>query len=423
MDNPKPTNERTISFSDFFYVAKKKFLTELVIFLAALVIGVIYAGLFTKPYYVAKEEVTIKVAGSNVYNDTILGERLVKTISKLIKTDAIIDLAREKSGISDIAGGNVTVTTDDTLIMSVYYRDTNAELAERKLNAVLIAAADEDMKKYFSADVSVQPMGAMQTIRRSDGARTVGYFAVGGVAAAFIFALAAYILADKVISKERIEEITGKKNIDCFPAQKKVPSDGSFLPLDTLRLSDTLIYVGSDKKKIYQIQSTVRGEGKTTIAINLASSLGKSGRKTLIIDCDFKKPSVHEYLGLKTETGITDFFKGEKTFDEIVKRTSLNGVDVLTCGEKIDNSTVYFASEKFGEIIEKARANYDFVLIDCPPVTASSDYINISPQTDATVFTVKCDRITARGLSSAVSELESCGAEIIGTVFDFSRIK
>lgn len=423
MEYTKHANEKTVSLSDFFYVARKKCLAELIIFLAALVLGVVYAGIFTKPYYVAKEEVTIKVAGSNVYNDTILGERLVKTISKLIKTDAIIDLAREKSGIDDISGGNVTVTTDETLIMSVYYRDSDATLAERKLNAVLVAAADEDMKKYFSADVSVQPMGALQTTKRSDGARTVGYFAMGGVAAAVIFALAAYIFADKVFSKERIEEITGKKNIDLLPVRKKMDGNDAFLPLAAQKISDTLVYFGRENKKVFQIQSTVCGEGKTTIAINLAKSLGESGKKTLIIDCDFKNPSVCEFLGLKTETYITDCFNGEKTFDETVNPTRLKGVDVIAADEKVTNSTVYFASEKFGEIIKTAREKYDFVLLDCSPVASFSDYINLTPLTDATLFIVESNRVTADELSSAVSELKSCGAEIIGTVLNFSRKK
>ena len=192
------------------------------------------------------------------------------------------------------------------------------------------------------------------------------------------------------------------------------------MPLDLTKVSDTLIYIGDDKYKVYQIQSTMSGEGKTSLTVNLAKSLGESRRKTLIIDCDFYKPSVHKAFRLHRETGITDYFKGEKNFAEIVKHTPVENVDIITCGGRISNHTIFFTSPKFKEIIEKAKGVYDFVLIDSAPVKASSDYINITPLTDATILVVKADAVSARDVSATVGELDACGADIIGTVFNFA---
>ena len=76
--------------------------------------------------------------------------------------------------------------------------------------------------------------------------------------------------------------------------------------------------------KVYQVQSCISGEGKTTVSTNLARALGESQRKTLIIDCDFSKPSIHRIFNLHRETGITDYFKGEKILvDKVLNNPKL----------------------------------------------------------------------------------------------------
>ena len=220
-----------------------------------------------------------------------------------------------------------------------------------------------------------------------------------------------------------MKTVNGNKNLISIVKKKSEElsaADVDAVPLDLTKVSDTLIYIGDDKCKVYQIQSTVSGEGKTSVTVNLAKALGESRRKTLIIDCDFYKPSVHKAFRLHRETGITDYFKGEKNFAEIVKHTPVENVDIITCGGRISNHTIFFTSPKFKEIIEKAKGVYDFVLIDSAPVKASSDYINITPLTDATILVVKADVVSARDIAATVDELDACGADIIGTVFNFA---
>ena len=139
-----------------------------------------------------------------------------------------------------------------------------------------------------------------------------------------------------------------------------------------------------------------------------------------MIDCDFSKPSIHRIFKQHRRNGITDYFKGEMTFDQIVKPTGIENVDLITCGDRIANHTIFFASPKFKAIIEEARTKYDFIILDCAPVKALSDYINISAVSDATLLVVGNDRLSARDLDYTVRELELCNANLIGTVFNFS---
>ena len=442
MESKNANNEKTISLADLLYVVKKNWIVELAIVLAVILCGGIYAKFFRKPFYVAKEDVIIKAdinnSGSS-YNDTTLAERYIETFSKLFKTDSNVIKANQiykdqnpDAEENTIKASAISVASDETLIMTISYKDYTRDGAEKKLSAVIKAAADFSMevnetgegKKFFNANISIVPMNeGMNSTKGSDTTKLLVIAVILGFVLAFLYALFMYMVADKVTSEDRLETVTGKKNLMSVVKKKSEEfsaADVDAVPLDLTKVSDTLIYIGDDKCKVYQIQSTVSGEGKTSVTVNLAKALGESRRKTLIIDCDFYKPSVHKAFKLHRETGITDYFKGEKNFAEIVKHTSVENVDIITCGGRISNHTIFFTSPKFKEIIEKAKGVYDFVLIDSAPVKASSDYINITPLTDATILVVKADAMSARDITATVGELDACDANIIGTVFNFA---
>lgn len=442
MESKNANNEKTISLADLLYVVKKNWIVELAIVLAVILCGGIYAKFFRKPFYVAKEDVIIKADINNTgssYNDTTLAERYIETFSKLFKTDSNVIKANQiykdqnpDAEENTIKASAISVASDETLIMTISYKDYTRDGAEKKLSAVIKAAADFSMevnetgegKKFFNANISIVPMNeGMNSTKGSDTTKLLVIAVILGFVLAFLYALFMYMVADKVTSEDRLETVTGKKNLMSVVKKKSEElsaADVDAVPLDLTKVSDTLIYIGDDKCKVYQIQSTVSGEGKTSVTVNLAKALGESRRKTLIIDCDFYKPSVHKAFRLHRETGITDYFKGEKNFAEIVKHTPVENVDIITCGGRISNHTIFFTSPKFKEIIEKAKGVYDFVLIDSAPVKASSDYINITPLTDATILVVKADAMSARDITATVGELDACDANIIGTVFNFA---
>ena len=193
MEQTKQNGGKALSFADFFRTVKKHWLVETIILAAFILAGVIYGGFIKKPYYVAKEEVTVKVDVNNSYYNTILEERLVKTISKLFKTDTIVELAKAESGNSDIYAGNITVKSDETLIMSVSYKDSSKELAELKLEAILSAAESENTKDYFSAKATVRPMGVITTSQQSDSMKIIVIGVAAGVVLSLVYAFIRYM--------------------------------------------------------------------------------------------------------------------------------------------------------------------------------------------------------------------------------------
>lgn len=437
-------NDKELTVAELWYIFCKNILWEAIIFVVILAIGFGYA-LTSKEYYVSHASVIVKASlNTSVdqsYNDTPLSQQQVVLVCDVLKNEFFMDRVQAEVGLWVSAGNLSTSYTEDSLLINLSYTDSDPALAKQKLTAIINEIArfsretnDELLNKYFAADVEVVPLtdrtGEVNpsVTTHSDKTKRVVLSGALGVVAVVVYVFCMMFFGDKVNSEEKIERITGKKNFITINEKKasrknKASKSNEFVELRLGKLADSLIYMqDGDKNKLYQIQSTTSKEGKTTVAINLALTLGSSNRKTLIIDCDFAHPSVHRALKLPKQVGITDYFKGELDFNGMIKKTSNENVDVITCGDHITDHTIFFTSDKFKNILKEAREKYDFVILDCAPVKMLSDYINISPLVDATLLVVENDTISSRELAYVVNELNSCNANVVGTALNFSSV-
>ena len=184
------------------------------------------------------------------------------------------------------------------------------------------------------------------------------------------------------------------------------------------RLKDNILYMNADgKNKVIQVESAVQDEGNTTVVCNLAVSLGLTDKKVVVVDLDFHRPRTHRLLKTDKENGIAEFILGGLDKNAIIKKTEYKNVDLITRGAEIYNSSLVFISDKFKNLISELREEYDYVLLDCPPVLQVSDYIHISKVADGILFLVAYAQTTKSQVASAVKELKNNGANILGTVF------
>ena len=190
------------------------------------------------------------------------------------------------------------------------------------------------------------------------------------------------------------------------------------------RLKDNLLYMNADgKTKVIQVESASAKEGKTTIACNLAVSLGLTDKKVCVIDLDFRRPRVHRVFEISKDNGLAEYFLGELGRDDIIKHTEYNNVDVITRGAEIYNSSLVLVSDKFKELMAWLREQYDYVIVDCAPVLHVSDYIHISKVTDGVIFLVAYASTTKTQVIEAIKELKKNNAKLLGTVISMYNRK
>ncbi len=209
-----------------------------------------------------------------------------------------------------------------------------------------------------------------------------------------------------------------KKKI--VPEQSKiiVTENSNRTGSDYNRLKDNILFMNADgNTKVIQIESSLAHEGKTTVACNLAVSLGFTEKKVIVVDLDFRRPRTHRVFGLTKDNGIAEYMLGTLSKEQVIKKTGFKNVDVLTRGGEIHNSALVLVSEKFKNLIEELRAEYDYVILDCAPVLLVSDYIHISKVSDSVLFLVAYGQTTKTQVADAVKELKKNGIKILGTVF------
>ena len=139
-------------------------------------------------------------------------------------------------------------------------------------------------------------------------------------------------------------------------------------------LRTNLQFINNEKSsKIIAISSTISGEGKTFLAINLAGIIAFTGKKVVIIDLDMRKPKIHIGFGVKNDKGMSEILVGKNVISECIKNSPLKNLDFITAGTLPPNPSELIVSNEFESTINKLKKNYDLIVIDNPPVGLVTD--------------------------------------------------
>lgn len=157
-------------------------------------------------------------------------------------------------------------------------------------------------------------------------------------------------------------------------------------------------------------------QGKSTTVVNLAAAVAETGRSVLVIDCDFRKPEAHLFLDARPGSGLADLVKGDFSgyLDQIVRSTSVRGVDLVTSIEPVRNPTAVVS--RLPGIIADARGRADVVLIDSSPLLVTSDAVDVLRYADAALVACRVGKTTYGQASRARRLLQRTDVELLGVV-------
>lgn len=183
-------------------------------------------------------------------------------------------------------------------------------------------------------------------------------------------------------------------------------------------LRTNLQYSSLDKKyKVIVITSSNPGEGKTTIASNLALTLAEEEKKVLLIDCDLRRPYVHKIFRISNTNGLSQVLLGEKSFYTASTQYKEN-MTILTSGYIPLNPAEILASNKMSKLLEFLREEFDYIILDTPPVLLVTDSQILSTKADGTILVVRSDKTKKAEIKDSVEMLKKVNANIIGTVLN-----
>jgi len=186
---------------------------------------------------------------------------------------------------------------------------------------------------------------------------------------------------------------------------------------EAFRTLRTAVFFGVPKEEARKIliTSPAPGEGKSTVASNLAIAIAQAGQRVLVIDADLRWPTQHRIFGLDRQAkGLSAVLAGQMSLEDAIAHTSLENLDILASGPDVPNPAELLNSESFARLLEKLAAAYDRVLIDSPPVTAVTDPLILAAQTDVTILVLQAEVSTRRVSMQAREALASVDARVLG---------
>ena len=161
----------------------------------------------------------------------------------------------------------------------------------------------------------------------------------------------------------------------------------SFRKLRT-NLKYTLIKKGKGPFVI-AVTSTISGEGKTFTAINTASVIAALGKKTVILGLDLRKPTLHKYFDFENENGISEYLTGDKDYNSIIRETKIENLSVILAGAIPPNPAELIELPAMEGLILKLKEDYDFVILDTPPVALVTDALLLSTYVDTNLYVIR----------------------------------
>lgn len=180
----------------------------------------------------------------------------------------------------------------------------------------------------------------------------------------------------------------------------------------------TALYFGARGKRnqLIQVTSSVPGEGKSTVAANLAISIAQSGKRTLLIDADLRRPTLHQLFGIAADHGLVSLLAEECRALDAIQQVVLPNLSILPCGATPPNPAEVLTSERFRALLESFRPDYDFIILDSPPLLAVTDASVIAPTVDGVILVVRMQAHSRQAAERSRAALTDVGAAVLGVV-------
>jgi capsular exopolysaccharide synthesis family protein len=235
-------------------------------------------------------------------------------------------------------------------------------------------------------------------------------------------------------SVPNLDAVSGKNSLRLPKRRPALPAPGKSgnLPVapslvaytapayESFRALRTSLMFSHAAKKLRSIivTSAAPGDGKSTTAANLAGAFAQQGLRVIAIDCDIKVGRLHKLFGLPGGPGLMEVILGEASLEEAIHETSIPNLWMLAAGKKPPNSTELLGSEAVRQILQRLNSEFDFLIIDTPPVLATADAAVLGSLVDGVVLVVRVGVTERAATKLAVDRMRATGARMVGTVLN-----
>lgn len=180
--------------------------------------------------------------------------------------------------------------------------------------------------------------------------------------------------------------------------------------------SNIMFSLSADDDKLFAVTSYSKGEGKSTVSANLAISFSKMEKKVLLVDCDLRRPNIHNIFKIENQAGLSNVIGKMVEFEEVIHRNVLPNLDILPSGTIPPNPSELLCSPKFTNLIKKLYEEYDYIIFDTPPIGVVADALLLKDLIAGFVVVLR-ERSTTHGdVQNIMDSMKLADAKILGFV-------
>ncbi|WP_352417142.1 polysaccharide biosynthesis tyrosine autokinase, partial [Clostridium tertium] len=373
-----------------------------------------------------KGAVVVNENGTVVKKD----QNLIQNYIELMKTRNFVENALKRTDLKltpqQILGALTIVNIEKSDFLQIKYLSDDKVQTEKVLEAIkdeLLAVANDysdDVNISIEEDIAISEK---TDIRNNKLLVVIGF--IGGLVIAFILTFILECLNKTFKTKGELERELRLPVIANIPRVKNrkslnlSESDNDATVVEAYNSLAADIKFGKENNNIKSIAvtSSIKGEGSTTTAINLALALSNSN-KTILIDGNFKSNKISEVLKVNSNKGLSDIILDNLKLENVVVNFNRN-LDVLTTGSIAENSISILDSKEFDSLICELGKIYEYIIIDAPALQVVADSKVLSKKVDGMILVVKAEATKKDIIKSSINDIENLGANLLGIVFNF----
>ncbi|MCC6232977.1 MAG: polysaccharide biosynthesis tyrosine autokinase, partial [Verrucomicrobiales bacterium] len=175
----------------------------------------------------------------------------------------------------------------------------------------------------------------------------------------------------------------------------------------------------ADKMRVFGVTSSIPSEGKSLCASNFAIVMAQGGQRTVLVDADLRRPSVHKAFQIHAPVGLAGYLQGTvKQLSDIVHKSVVPNLDVIACGPIPSNPSALLESVEMDKFLAELRQSYDRVVLDCPPISAVSDPLVMGAKSDGIIYVMKFKKIRREHARRSVQRIQDAGISVVGVLLN-----
>ncbi|WP_051865184.1 polysaccharide biosynthesis tyrosine autokinase [Streptosporangium roseum] len=399
----------------------------------------------TPPKYVASTSMLVsghdrEGSLSTAYQAGVLSAQRVKSYANLLTSRRVVSQITGKEDVERLQSNITAEAIPDTVLLRATVTDTDAARAARLANALgatftqLIGQLERPTPKS-RATIKVTVVDQADVPKEPVSPRPLVNLALAVVIGLSV-GIGSLVLRDyldtTIKTSEVLQDATKSSILGIIGYERAarrhpliVRNDGRSSRSEAFRsLRTNLQFIGVDRQpKSLVVTSCLPGEGKSSISANLAITLAQAGWRVILVDGDFRRPSIPGYLGIEGGMGLTDVLIGTAELRNVTQLWGEANLHVLPSGRIPPNPSELLGSHGMRQVLAQLTEIYDMVIIDAPPMLPVADAATLAAICDGTLLVARYGKTRREHLVRAVALLSSVNARVVGTVLNFAPAK